>query len=673
MAATKGGSVYVELVLDKDQFDKDFKAASRDVAAVQKQLSLEMQRNKVNFEVDGVDKSWADKLFGSTVIGKIRQARQETQFLNAQIGFQKNKVDIAKGAWDAILSSKGALSAAATNAEKTFLREQLALAGLKKDLEGTTSASSIMTMTTKNAAMAIAAAVAAIAAAYATATKAAVEWGQAVNDIVDETGMADQEAARLLGTMNIVGVTAGEAAGALAKMAKSIDAAAKAQQAAARAGKDSEDIFSKFGIAITDSSGQLLTYSQIMTNIQEVHGKMQDGLQKTALEMAIFGKAGYKMNDFLNLSKEQMAEYTQKIDKMGLSIKDSQKYEDFNRQLNEMSLALKGMAVTLTGDSVPAIAEFISKMTELSAWMKDNKEVLDELRGVATSGFEIMAYPFIKGLELAGEAIKKYAALRKKELDDKKPLTTDSTIEDVAAAAKIAEKNAQKAADAAREKAAMDKELALAQRELYEATLTLQGNTLAVTLQNIAKEKEAWIKKTQDEVAATKWAEAAKTKAFQDTVDARLGEEVRAAKEAIKNGTSVIEAIRKASEARLADEKATYEARSAVRDFYGIKMPGDTQTKLNIDELNHTITSFKETIQSFSLPTDKYGRTVFDSYQPAPADKLNIRPGGDTTINVPVTVNVNGMDAYSAEQLGQIAAQKILPEVKAAIAGNSSY
>ena len=672
MASTKGGSVYVELVLDKEQFDKDFKAAGREVAAVQKQLSLEMQRNKVKFAVDNMEQGWADKLFGGSVLGKIRQARQETQFLNSQLGFQKNKVDIAKTAWDSIIASKGALSGAAINAEKAFLREQMALVGLKTELAGTSSAAGIMMTTTKNAAMAIVAAVTAIAAAYATATKAAVEWGQAVNDIVDETGMADQEAARLLGTMNIVGVTSGEAAAALAKLAKSVEAAAKAQQAAARAGKDSEDVFTKFGIAITDSSGQMLSYSQIMSNIQDVHGKMQDGLQKTALEMAIFGKAGYKMNDFLNLSKQQMAEYTQKIDKMGLAINDSQKYEDFNRQMNELSLALKGIAVTLTGDSLPALSQFIGKLTELSAWMKDNQAVLDELRGVAGAGLEVMAYPFVKSLELAGDAIKKYAALRKTELADKNPLAGDSTLDDVAAAAKLAEKNAQKAADAAREKAALDKEIAQSQRELYEATLTLQGNTLAVTLQNIAKEKEAWIKKTQDEVAATKWAEAAKTKAFQDAVDARLGEEVRAAKEAIKNGGDVAAAIRKASEARLADEKATYEARSAVRDYYGIKIPGDSETKLNIDELNRSITSFKETVQSFTLPTDQNGRTVFDSYQPAAASQLDIRPG-DTTINVPVTVNVNGMDAYSAEQLGQIAAQKLLPEVKAAIAGSSSY
>ena len=122
----KACTVAVELVLDKDQFNKDFKTATRDVASMQKQLSMEMERNKVKFAVDGMDKDWADKLFGSTVIGKIRTARQETQFLNTQIGYQKNKVDIARGAWDAIVSSKGALSAAAVNAEKSFLREQMA-------------------------------------------------------------------------------------------------------------------------------------------------------------------------------------------------------------------------------------------------------------------------------------------------------------------------------------------------------------------------------------------------------------------------------------------------------------------------------------------------------------------------------------------------------------------
>ena len=78
MASTKGGSVYVELVLDKEQFDKDFKAAGREVAAVQKQLSLEMQRNKVKFAVDNMEQGWADKLFGQIVPALQAPAGQVT-------------------------------------------------------------------------------------------------------------------------------------------------------------------------------------------------------------------------------------------------------------------------------------------------------------------------------------------------------------------------------------------------------------------------------------------------------------------------------------------------------------------------------------------------------------------------------------------------------------------
>ena len=77
---TKGGSVYVELSLDRDQFDKDFKRIGREVTAEQKRLSMEMERNKIKFAVEGMDKKWDP--FNYTVIGKIREARRETQFLN---------------------------------------------------------------------------------------------------------------------------------------------------------------------------------------------------------------------------------------------------------------------------------------------------------------------------------------------------------------------------------------------------------------------------------------------------------------------------------------------------------------------------------------------------------------------------------------------------------------
>ena len=200
--------------------------------------------------------------------------------------------------------------------------------------------------------------------------------------------------------------------------------------------------------------------------------------------------------------------------------------------------------------------------------------------------------------------------------------------------------------------------------------LQLQEKTLQATLMNIEKERQEWAKKVQDEVKATEWAEAAKTKAVKDEVNRRLGEEVAAAKKAILEGGDVSSAIAKASEARKKDEQATYEAQKAVRDFYGIKLPGETQNVVRVDELNRTITSFAQTVKDLIMPVDKAGRTVLDPYQPLQGDK--VIPGQNLTISVPVTVSVNGMDAQSAQQLGEMAAKQIIPAVQAAVKAAST-
>lgn len=673
MAKANAGSVFVEIALDKTQFDKDMKAAGRELAAMQKSLSLEMERNKVKFAVEGVDKGWADKMFGSTVVGKIAAARKETELLNKQIGLQQNKVDLASGGWQALIKSKGAMSGAAAAAEKSFMREQMALVGLKTQLDGATSASAIMGGAMATAATTAAAAVAALAAAYATGVSAAVAWGQAVNDIVDETGMADQEAARLMGTMNIVGISAEEAAGAIAKLSKNVTAAAKAQGAAAKAGVDSEDVFTRFGIAIKGSDGQLLQHDEIVANIIGVHREMQDGLQKTAMEMEIFGKTGYKMNDLLNLSKEQIDDYRNRIDRLGLSIKDSAKYEDFNRQLAEMKLAFQGIAITIVGDDIPALTQMIAKTTEFSAWIHENKAGLDDFKESLLLIGSTVFKPFTIGMELTIAGLKKYVESVNVAAKAGKELHGESTLADIPAAAKMAENIAKKEKDLARQKIADAKEMQKAEGELQIAILALQGQTLAVTLANIETEKKAWQKKVGDEVAATKWAEAAKTKAYKDALDARLGPEVAAAKQAILDGTNVQAAIRQASDARVKDERATFDAKSAVRSFYGIQQPGDVKSTLIVDGLAQSITQLREVLTQVGPDYAANARKVFEPYNGgANINDPNPFKGQASSIHINNVVNVAGMDAESAGQMTEQIAGRLIPVVQQAVGGSAT-
>jgi hypothetical protein len=670
MARVKGGTVAVEIALDREQFDKDFKAAGREIAAVQKQLSLELERNKVRFAIEGVDKDWIDKLFGNTAIGKIRNARREVEFLNQQIGFQRNKTDVAKASWDALTTSKGSMHAATIAAEKAFLREQMALVGLKKQIDGTTTATNIMAVTLKNTALTAAAAAAAIATAYAGLAKSATEWGAAVNDISDATGMADAESSKLAAILQIVGINAADAGPLIVKMARSVEEAGKAQQAASREGKASDDVFTRFGIAITDAGGNMLTYADIMNNIQDVHRNMQDGTKKTAMEMEIFGRSGAKMNDFLNLSKAQMEAYTKEAEKMGVVITDSQKYEDLNRELSKLSLSLKGIAVTITGDDIPAIQLLIANLSEFAGWIKENKAAIDDLKSSVETIGGWISKPFTAGMELAITGAKKFveAVNEAAKAEQAATIVSGSTLDDVAAAAKIAEKNLQKQSDAAKSKAAAEKDLIFAQRELQDAVLTLQGKTLAVTLANIDREREAWVKKTKDEVAATQWAEAAKTKAFQDALDARLGPEVAAAKKALLEGTDVNKAIAEASTKRKDEERATYDARQLVKKFYGIAEPGDEIKKLQVDYMKNTITQITEIAKSLVIPKDFAGMTVFDQYKPRKQQVYTDEQGNRTNgipQGQPGSIFITVPVAIDGQQVGEGAAKVILPAVQA--------
>ena len=641
MAKGKSHKVSVEIELLREQFDKDFRQAGRDVANMQKELTRTMEQNKIKFQFDKLDPGAAEKLFSGTVVGRIFEARKQTEFLNQQLSFQKNKLDIARAAWESTTASKAATASAIAKAEAALLREQKALLAVRKELDATASTSQIAGDMIKKSALATAAAIAALAAAYASAVKSAVSWGQAVNDIVDETGMADASAARLLGVMNIVGLSSEEAAGAMAKLAKNVAAADKEQRAAAKSGKDAEDVFTKYGIKITDTNGVLLGHEEIIHKIMAVHSEMADGLEKTAMEMELFGKTGYKMNDLLNLSKEQFDEYAKQIDKFGLSIKDSQKYENFNRELNKMQLALKGIAVTITEDNIPAISSYIGKLSEFAGWLRANKDALSAIDQETLRGFSAVFYPVTQSVELAVSALKKYVEARQQAVSAQKAPEADSTLDDVRAAAKMAEEAAKKQADAARQKAALDKQLKESNRDLQMSMMQLQEKTLQATLLGIEKERQEWANKVKDEVKATEWAEAAKTKAIKDEVNRRLGEEVAAAKKAILEGGDVTSAIAKASEARKKDEQATYEAQKAVRDYYGIKAPGDTQTKVIVDLVKGLVTSVKEVVKELIIPKDRNGQTVLDPYKPAPGKAIEITLNNQFTITVdPATPNL---------------------------------
>lgn len=119
-----------------------------------------------------------------------------------------------------------------------------------------------------------------------------------------------------------------------------------------------------------------------------------------------------------------------------------------------------------------------------------------------------------------------------------------------------------------------------AREELNAQLLRLNGEELQARLVEIERERQAWIKKTQDEVQATEWAEQEKIKAVHDAVYARYGDEIRAVKDAIKAGDDMAAAFRRAHAEADANRQAEERAYTYVRQRIGIFLPGDTITRI---------------------------------------------------------------------------------------------
>ena len=227
-------------------------------------------------------------------------------------------------------------------------------------------------------------------------------WASAVNDLEDKTNMSAESASRLLAVGEFVGLATEEMSGAMAKMSKTAYTAAKAIETAAASGNISQDVFTKFGIQILDSNNRLLSAELILSNVTEKHRAMANGVEKTAMEMEIFGRSGAKLNDLLNLTDDQFQAVYRSAEKTGLVLdhKTTQAFEDAEFEINAAGQAMKGLAVSVGAQMLPQFKALAEGTRDVAEWFAD---LSDEQRTVITVSLEAAAA--ISALSLAIQGV----------------------------------------------------------------------------------------------------------------------------------------------------------------------------------------------------------------------------------------------------------------------------
>lgn len=239
-------------------------------------------------------------------------------------------------------------------------------------------------------------------AAVGGAIAATKSWAEAVNDLEDKTNMSAESCSELLYVTQAVGLSMSDAGDSLSKMSKNSVTAYQSIVKANEAGEQSTDIFTKYGITITDANGKLLSAQDILANVAKRHREMANGVAKTSMEMEIFGRSGAKLNDLLNLTEEQLNGMTQRARAAGLVLdhETTQAWEDMTFQINEAKAAMIGVGVQVGKLLLPELQKLANYAQEVAGKIGD---MTDEEKQTMITAMETAAA--IGGLGLGIRAL----------------------------------------------------------------------------------------------------------------------------------------------------------------------------------------------------------------------------------------------------------------------------
>lgn len=133
---------------------------------------------------------------------------------------------------------------------------------------------------------------------------------------------------------------------------------AKAASAAASAPEGARNAFSRLGVELKNTDGSLRDSEAVFTDLAERFSQLPNGIQKTALAIEIFGKAGAGMIPVLNEGREGVQKWLETAQKWGAVVSGdvARGAKQFEDNIERIKIAAEGMAQQLTTRLLPAFS-----------------------------------------------------------------------------------------------------------------------------------------------------------------------------------------------------------------------------------------------------------------------------------------------------------------------------
>jgi hypothetical protein len=221
-------------------------------------------------------------------------------------------------------------------------------------------------------------AVAAGGMAFATFIKNAIDATDKVSDLSQATGVAIEDVAGLQLAFMKGGLEAGAFETSMVKLSKEI--------------ADNNEGFKRLGVQTKDSAGGLRSNKDVLYEVADAFQNLEDGTQKTALAIEIFGKSGAALIPLLNEGAEGLKAMDDMAVKLGLTFdeKTVEAAGDFNDTLDFLGLASQGVARQVAAELLPALQSiagaFLTLITDGNGVSKMAQGIIAVFKVLYTAG-----------------------------------------------------------------------------------------------------------------------------------------------------------------------------------------------------------------------------------------------------------------------------------------------
>jgi len=214
-------------------------------------------------------------------------------------------------------------------------------------------------------------------------------------DVADSTGKMAQRFGVSTEFISSMGYAAKSSGADLQVLDTSLQALADSQTKAAAGQKQYAAAFAALNVPVKDASGNLRSLADMLPDLADRFRRVQDGPNKAALAVKLFGSEGAKLIPMLNQGKEGLAAMAAEAEKLGLMIDQNTAAQA--TELNDRLARMKNLAA---GAANTFLKELLPSLLDVGSGMGDANEQADRMNGIATVLANAM-----KGLAVAIDAV----------------------------------------------------------------------------------------------------------------------------------------------------------------------------------------------------------------------------------------------------------------------------